>query len=233
MKLRHFGECWNVRVKFCPLVTEKPDPSLYLRWLFQSLLFCAYRSTQQCSHRQCFEFRLPVFISTTFPPTRMPEQSLSHLSRTGGGPMTATAPERSVQSLLSASLLYPNYLSVKHHETILRGLAKRSTPLNILLLLFAAEHGLGKLGAVIDPWQIFRERSFQVLGRRLTRFCVKSQMLVLTARSGWNLWKLMELGLRMKRKWVGRWPLFWEEPRMRILGIISSFLSFFFELMMV
>ena len=43
-------------------------------------------------------------------------------------------------------------LSVKHRETILRGLAKRTTPLNIFPLLFAAEHGLGKLAAVIDPW---------------------------------------------------------------------------------
>ena len=38
-------------------------------------------------------------------------------------------------------------------------------PLNIFPLLFPAEHGLGKLGAVIE-----------------------SPMLVLTARSGWSLW---------------------------------------------
>ena len=44
--------------------------------------------------------------STTFQPTRIPEQSLSHCSHTVLGPMTATAPERSIQSqspLLSAS----------------------------------------------------------------------------------------------------------------------------------
>ena len=43
-------------------------------------------------------------------------------------------------------------LPLKIRETILRGLSKRTTPLNIFPLLFAAEHGLGKLGVVIEPW---------------------------------------------------------------------------------
>ena len=43
-------------------------------------------------------------------------------------------------------------LPLKIRETILRGLAKRTRPLNVFPLLFAAEHGLGKLGVVIEPW---------------------------------------------------------------------------------
>jgi hypothetical protein len=36
--------------------------------------------------------------------------------------------------------------------SILRGLAKRTRPLNVFPLLFAAEHGLGKLGVAIELW---------------------------------------------------------------------------------
>ena len=43
-------------------------------------------------------------------------------------------------------------LPLKIRESILRGLGKRTRPLNIFPLLFAAEHGLGKLGVVIEPW---------------------------------------------------------------------------------
>ncbi|KAF8808337.1 hypothetical protein BYT27DRAFT_7337833 [Phlegmacium glaucopus] len=39
-------------------------------------------------------------------------------------------------------------LPLKIRENILKGLAKRTTPLNIFPLLFAAEHALGKLGVV-------------------------------------------------------------------------------------
>jgi hypothetical protein len=46
----------------------------------------------------------------------------------------------------------------KIRETVPRGLAKRTRPLNIFQLLFAAEHGLGKLGVVIEPWGMFRGR---------------------------------------------------------------------------
>jgi BTB/POZ domain len=43
-------------------------------------------------------------------------------------------------------------LPLKIRESLLRGLAKRTRPLNVFPLLFAAEHGLGKLGVVIEPW---------------------------------------------------------------------------------
>ena len=43
-------------------------------------------------------------------------------------------------------------LPLKIRETILKGLSKRTTPLNLFPLLFAAEHALGKLGVVIEPW---------------------------------------------------------------------------------
>ena len=43
-------------------------------------------------------------------------------------------------------------LPLKIRDSILRGLAKRTRPLNVFPLLFAAEHGLGKLGVVIEPW---------------------------------------------------------------------------------
>ncbi|KII84313.1 hypothetical protein PLICRDRAFT_167831 [Plicaturopsis crispa FD-325 SS-3] len=37
-------------------------------------------------------------------------------------------------------------------ESLLKGLAKRTTPMNVFALLFAAHHGLEKMNAVIDPW---------------------------------------------------------------------------------
>ena len=43
-------------------------------------------------------------------------------------------------------------LPLKIRESILRGLGKRTRPLNVFPLLFAAEHGLSKLGVVIEPW---------------------------------------------------------------------------------
>lgn len=43
-------------------------------------------------------------------------------------------------------------LPPKIHEGGLKGVAKRTTPLNAFPLLFAAEHGLVKLGNNIEPW---------------------------------------------------------------------------------
>ena len=40
----------------------------------------------------------------------------------------------------------------KYVKVYSKGLGKRTTPLNIFALLFAAEHGLGKLGVLIEPW---------------------------------------------------------------------------------
>ena len=43
-------------------------------------------------------------------------------------------------------------LAPKLRESLLKGLGKRTTPLNVFPLLFAAEHALVKIGAVIEPW---------------------------------------------------------------------------------
>lgn len=43
-------------------------------------------------------------------------------------------------------------LPIKVREGLLKGLGKRTTPANSLALLFAAEHALEKLAAVIDAW---------------------------------------------------------------------------------
>ncbi|KAF8155388.1 hypothetical protein B0H34DRAFT_798582 [Crassisporium funariophilum] len=43
-------------------------------------------------------------------------------------------------------------LHPKIRDSVLKGLGKRTTPVNVFALLFAAEHALGKLGAVIEPW---------------------------------------------------------------------------------
>lgn len=43
-------------------------------------------------------------------------------------------------------------LSQKMRENLLKGLAKRTTPTNIFALLFAAQHAMNKLNAVIDAW---------------------------------------------------------------------------------
>ena len=39
------------------------------------------------------------------------------------------------------------------NESILRGLGKRTRALNFFPLLFAADHGLDKLGVVIESWR--------------------------------------------------------------------------------
>ncbi|KAF8881150.1 hypothetical protein CPB84DRAFT_1851646 [Gymnopilus junonius] len=43
-------------------------------------------------------------------------------------------------------------LSPKLREGILKGVSKRTTPMNVFPLLFAAEHALGKLQTTIDAW---------------------------------------------------------------------------------
>lgn len=43
-------------------------------------------------------------------------------------------------------------LDQKHRDHALRGVGKRTTPENVFALLFAANHGLGKLVNVIDAW---------------------------------------------------------------------------------
>jgi hypothetical protein len=43
-------------------------------------------------------------------------------------------------------------LPQKTRDSLLKGLAKRTTPLNIFPLLFAAQHAMEKLNAVIDAW---------------------------------------------------------------------------------
>jgi hypothetical protein len=49
-------------------------------------------------------------------------------------------------------------LPQKIRETLSKGLAKRTTPINYFALLFASHHALGKLSAIIEPWaDIVRE----------------------------------------------------------------------------
>lgn len=43
-------------------------------------------------------------------------------------------------------------LTPKLRESLLKGLGKRTTPLNVFPLLFAAEHALVKIGTIIEPW---------------------------------------------------------------------------------
>ncbi|GLB45122.1 putative CAP_GLY [Lyophyllum shimeji] len=43
-------------------------------------------------------------------------------------------------------------LPMKLRESLLKGVGKRTTPKNAFALLFAAEHALGRLAAVIDAW---------------------------------------------------------------------------------
>ncbi|KAH6913748.1 hypothetical protein BKA70DRAFT_1518463 [Coprinopsis sp. MPI-PUGE-AT-0042] len=43
-------------------------------------------------------------------------------------------------------------LNPKLRDSLLKGLSKRTTPVNVWALLWAAEHALAKLGPVIEPW---------------------------------------------------------------------------------
>lgn len=43
-------------------------------------------------------------------------------------------------------------LPQKSRDSLLKGLAKRTTPLNIFALIFAAQHAMDKLNSVIDAW---------------------------------------------------------------------------------
>ena len=65
-------------------------------------------------------------------------------------------------------------------ESILQGLGKRTRALNVFPLLFAADHGLDKLGVVIESW---RDISREMI---LEQYCVKSRC-VLIVKSGRSL----------------------------------------------
>lgn len=43
-------------------------------------------------------------------------------------------------------------LPPKMRDSLLKGVGKRTTPINVFALLFAAEHAMNKLNAVIDAW---------------------------------------------------------------------------------
>ncbi|RDB30179.1 hypothetical protein Hypma_012352 [Hypsizygus marmoreus] len=53
----------------------------------------------------------------------------------------------------------------KLRESLLKGVGKRTTPVNAFSLLFAAEHAMGRLGAIIDPWAD-EVREMVLVGRR-------------------------------------------------------------------
>ncbi|PPQ83244.1 hypothetical protein CVT25_004046 [Psilocybe cyanescens] len=48
-------------------------------------------------------------------------------------------------------------LAPKLRDSLLRGLAKRTTPRSVFAILWVAEHALDKIGSVIEPWADVRE----------------------------------------------------------------------------
>jgi hypothetical protein len=48
--------------------------------------------------------------------------------------------------------VYQWRLPQKIRDSLLKGVGKRTTPLNVFALLFAAEHAMTKLNPVIDAW---------------------------------------------------------------------------------
>ena len=108
-------------------------------------------------------------------------------------------------------------------ESILRGLGKRTRALNFFPLLFAADHGLDKLGVVIESW---RDISREMI---LEQCCVKSRC-VSIVKSGRNLWELKESSLRMEKRFNGRWLLYERSTgniRMLLPFYIYSAFSYF------
>jgi hypothetical protein len=65
-------------------------------------------------------------------------------------------------------------LPPKIRESLLKGLAKRTTPLNVFPLLFAAQHAMKKLDAVIDAWAD-TSREMVLQARKVIDECLVSQ----------------------------------------------------------
>ncbi|KAG1726343.1 uncharacterized protein EDB91DRAFT_1350518 [Suillus paluster] len=65
-------------------------------------------------------------------------------------------------------------LPQKIRENLLKGLAKRTTPLNLFPLLFAAQHAIKKLDAVIDAWAD-TSREMVLQARKAIDECLVSQ----------------------------------------------------------
>ncbi|TFK20474.1 hypothetical protein FA15DRAFT_625369 [Coprinopsis marcescibilis] len=70
---------------------------------------------------------------------------------------------RALVGLFGEGWCHPEFasLSPKLRESLLKGLAKRTTPPNVWPLLWAVEHALIKLGPVIEPWaDVVKENLF-------------------------------------------------------------------------
>ncbi|TFK20466.1 hypothetical protein FA15DRAFT_673452 [Coprinopsis marcescibilis] len=70
---------------------------------------------------------------------------------------------RALVGLFGEGWCHPEFasLSPKLRESLLKGLAKKTTPQNVWPLLWAVEHALVKLGPVIEPWaDVVKENLF-------------------------------------------------------------------------
>ncbi|KAG5642183.1 hypothetical protein DXG03_003446 [Asterophora parasitica] len=76
-------------------------------------------------------------------------------------------------------------LSSKLRDSLLKGVGKRTTPANAFPLLFAAEHALGRLGAVVDAWA-GDVRDMVLAGRKVVDEVVCGQSEACFGSSEWN-----------------------------------------------
>ncbi|KAG2128900.1 uncharacterized protein EDB93DRAFT_1323523 [Suillus bovinus] len=75
-------------------------------------------------------------------------------------------------------------LPLKIRENLLKGLAKRTTPMNIFPLLFAAQHAIKKLDSVIDAWAD-TSREMVLQARKTIDECLVSQSVECFEQDDW------------------------------------------------
>lgn len=76
-------------------------------------------------------------------------------------------------------------LPEKTKDNLLKGVGKRTTPLNVFPLLFAAHHALQKLERMVDVWAS-NAREYILAGRRAVDDCLASQSEVCFMQEEWN-----------------------------------------------
>jgi len=90
-------------------------------------------------------------------------------------------------------------LPQKIRESILKGIGKRTTPLNAFPLLFTAEHALIKLANSIESWSdIVRDMIFAG-AKASMKFCARNRSSVSPVMNGWGLWRVMMFASRAAR----------------------------------
>ena len=184
-----------------PHSTRSPSPIQARRNTFSTRSF---HSVSGCRCRQC-ACRAPRVLEFAL------EDDVKNVSPERG----ARGARRALVGLFGEGWCTQEFagLPQKIRESVLKGVGKRTTPLNAFPLLFAAEHALVKLANSIEPWSdIVQDMIFA--GRKGVNeiLCAESEPCSLVT-SGWGLWRVMVSASRTARGLSGLWLLFCEASK--------------------